>query len=168
MSYFWWLLANILLPLFLPFIPLALIHLAKNRNETHTMHTSMSAAVKDGQFCLTAIALSTASVYEVFSLVGAKPEELSFLATIQVFLGGMALLIYAFAISFPVEVDFSKKGIEWAKHYSYGAISLSICLAVGLLSCYSHFGVIEFERLEKIKKEKCIASCVPQNKGSSS
>lgn len=168
MGYFWWLLANILLPLLLPFVPLLLLKMAKGRSVDHQKHTSLSAAVKDGQFCLTAIAISLASVYEVLSITGDKPEELAFLAGFQALLGCVALLVYPVALSFPDVVDFSKRGIwVWLKHYTYGGLSLLICFSVGLLSCYIHAGVKELDHCKKVGTEICTPSPIQQNKGSS-
>ncbi len=143
MDFFWWLLANIFLPILLPFAMLAPWKLVAGHSKVDEMtrsNTSWSAAVKDGQFCLTAIAISAASLYECLGLASPRPDWLPVVMVVQGFFCATSLVVYTFAMAFQVEVDASKKTLrEWIAHYKFGALSLFICFWVGALSIIGHW-----------------------------
>jgi hypothetical protein len=143
MNFFWWFLANALVPILLPFLVLWPWKLAKgNKQYTEEVEksTSMGAAVKDGQFCLTAIAISAASLYETLSIRGELPNWLRVTCTIEGLLGFIALLVYTLAMFFSTEVDLSKRGKAWMRHYTWGSVSLFICFLVAAVGACNHLG----------------------------
>jgi hypothetical protein len=152
-----WFLTSILLPILLPFLVLTPFKIAydheKLDKETRE-NTSWSAAVKDGQFCLTAIAISAATLYEVLSMTWPRPPWITVVAFAQAALMLCATAIYPFAMMYHVKVSLEKhkNRAAWFKHYKFGSLSLLICFWVALMSTFCHLGVVESQKLHDALK----------------
>ena len=144
MATLWWILANTLLPIFLPFMVLWPWRLAKGSkrfDDEIAKNTSCGAAVKNGQFCLIAIAMCVSNLHEVLATPGALSDWIVVLAVLQGAIGALSLLVYTLAMAFDTDVDLSKRGWAWFRHYRSGAFSLTICAVVGTFAVANHLGL---------------------------
>lgn len=144
MATLWWILANTLLPIFLPLLVLWPWRLAKRNkryDEQLEKNTSFGAAGKNGQFCLVAIALCVSSLHEVLVSPGPLRDWVVGVAVLQGALAAGALLIYTLAMAFDTEVDLSKSGWAWFRYYIWATGSFAACALAGAAAIANHIGL---------------------------
>lgn len=144
MATLWWILANTLLPILLPFLVLWPWRLAKGNkrlDEQIEKNTSCGAATKNGQFCLITIAICASSLHEVLAAPGVLPDWIVVIAVAQAGLGAASLLFYTLAMAYDTDVDLSKRGWGWLQYYVWATVSLIACALVGLFAIANHIGL---------------------------
>lgn len=145
MATLWWILANTLLPIFLPLMVLWPWRLAKGNKRFDPeieKNTSCGAAVKNGQFCLISITMCISSSHEVLAPPGALPDWIVVVAVLQGAVGALSLLVYTLAMAFDTDVDLSKRGWAWFRFYAWGTWSLMMCTFVACAAVANHLGLV--------------------------
>ena len=147
---FAWTFFNLVVPFGLPFVPLLILRIIRktiaNDNAALANNIRLTLAIKDGQLCITCIAVIALTFYELWAV------RTGWSAVILVALGLTAIccaILIAYATLYPAPADGLKDEKKWQKRYEIAFVSLVISSIVIVLAVVGHNIVVNYEEALK-------------------
>jgi hypothetical protein len=159
---FAWIFFNLIIPFGLPFAPLLILRIIRNTiandNTVVANNIRLTLAIKDGQLCITCIAVVALTFYELWAV------RTVWSAAILVGLGLVALacaILIAYATLYPAPVDGLANQSKWRKRYEIAFTSLVLSLFVIVFAVVGRIIVVNHEEAQKEALKKTEVKTVP-------
>lgn len=143
---FAWIFFNLVVPFGLPFVPLLILQAVRKTISEHNADVAknirLTLAIKDGQLCITCIAVIALTFYELWAV------RSTFSAIILICLGIMATIctiLIAYSTLYPTPADGIKNENSWRKRYEVAFVSLICSAIVIVLAVVGHQLVTDHE-----------------------